>query len=264
MTRQEIYPTKNSITKPLLYSALILANILISSAQQASANYCDGRKFGMLVMPTSERIYDAREATGTELKRLREIGNNQLYDKKHIIEGIKDETRDRNLKLADDTIQLCQISQQQGYAPIEYNGIRLNDEGEINAQIRINLSKLQAGEIVLSASDEKSKQAENNLERIVQKANELEVLKKQLEALDDPRKTDRDQYYEDTISSACVAIDSSEKLRLAYAPTSREVLFAEAADKSKTRTISNELLETFKANCSLNQQWAVGTTPLNK
>jgi hypothetical protein len=113
-------------------------------------------------------------------------------------------------------------------------------------------SNIQTYNVVIRFPTEKKNEYSRLNERLVQKANELAVLKKSIDNLLDPRSGSRSL---DSLNSfiriSCVTLGDSEKLRMSYTRHTQDELYSIASKENTTRTISMELLNNFKNSCDL-------------
>lgn len=241
--------------KKTIISVTLATLLCISSL--CFADWCDGKKFGILPMDKSDRIKKALAAVSLEKSRLTEVDNRLLYDINGNFTAIKESMTRDNEKIARDSVSLCRRIKTMPASGLDYNGIVLRDQAEAKAQTRMNLAAIHANQVVMQGLDAVNGQYKILKKRIQDKLNEMAVIQKSLERLADGRVDGREHDFESVFRTACVSLGQAEELRMNYKVTTKETLFKQAAEKSSTRHISSKTLDAFLDTCDLSLKWTV-------
>jgi len=158
-------------------------------------------------MKISDRIENGSNDLSEQIAELNDISKEMVYDIKFNIDDKIEQTVDDNKKLSEDTKRLCYAVKDSGYSKQQYGTIKLRDKNEILAQIRMNLSTIKSSKNVVAKLAEYKVKFNRLNQRILDKANELGILKKNFDNLKDPRSTNRSPTaFESTIRNACVSV----------------------------------------------------------
>lgn len=219
-------------------------------ANDVAGSWCSGKEYGFSEMKISDRIETGSSELSEQIAELNGIAKQMTYDIEFNIDDKIKQSRNSSRQISEDTKKLCNGVKDSGFNEQEYGAIKLRDKNEILAQIRISLSGLKSSKTVVVKLAQYKVEFNRLNQRILDKANELAVLKKGFDNLKDPRSSNKSPvYFESTIRNACVAISESEELLMTYDNKSTSQLFRNASQNNQTSSISNSEIEKYMDTC---------------
>lgn len=219
-------------------------------------DWCSGQKYLFIDMNLSERLKDGSGDLQKEIEKLNDTASKMDFDIKTALEGEVGKTINNAKNLVKMNDDLCIKAKSANYTSVDYNGATLRDKNEVKAQIRLNLATIRTNNKVMEAFNSQESEFNELNSRIKEKANELAVLKKNFDALADPRSENKDSSYVDSvIGNACTAIIEGEDLIMSYTNKNAAGLFRNAARDNQTKTISESEVVSFMEGCSGKLQW---------
>lgn len=238
--------------------AKALTNTATNFVKDISGDWCSGQKY-LSDMKLSERLEAGSNDLKKEISKLNDTASKIDFDIKQSIEQEIDNTIKNAKEISRMNNELCVNAKAANYKDTIYNGTTLIDKNEVMAQVRLNIATIRSSNIVLSFLNNQKMDFNQLRNRITEKANELEVLRKNFNNLSDPRsKNKNDSYVESVIGNACTAIIKGESLIMEYNNKNFSELFRNAAQDNQSKVVQEIEILSFLDECvnadTVNQQ----------
>lgn len=211
-----------------------------------NADFCDGKRFGLIDLGMAERILDARAAVNDEIGALTEARLYRHTDIEPKEQALRATLRQRHQSLTQDTEALCRDWQAASGQAVSYQGLNLAGEFEVRAQLRFNLAEYQTGLRALALLSERE-QAFAELDQALDRQRvELSLLDRHLQALAvSPSAAGAERVIADT----CNLLRQSRALRTDFDDRDLNELLEAIRARSVDLAIDEQ---AFAGNCQLN------------